>query len=288
MRQLSSHRPTVPAAAMGLYSLSGRTSYRKISWSLEAARLGFRLFQSLWILTGTSAATLARCLSNFRAIRSLWHPISLRDFARFGGKTSSRLVNIGPGLFRSNWVNIMATDAVAFASPGGQQHQSFKCREMMCNANTCMPSQMTYDVKITSLLRQNDVATSFWRHNDVIIRSRVHWVQNNSIPSCPLQAHSPNWPLLQITLITAPEHQLRSGPTCPQCLRLTLMMPSPTICRHPLQKREMLNVSPPSRSLLQPSGGQHFVNESPCQLIAWIRSGINSNPGKGSYKLILH
>ena len=28
--------------------------------------------------------------------------------------------------------------------------------------------------------------------------------------------------------------------------------------------REMLNVSPPSRSLLQPSGGQHFVNESPC------------------------
>ena len=52
--------------------------------------------------------------------------------------------------------------------------------------------------------------------------------------------------------------------------------------------RKMLNVSPPSRSLLQPSGGQHFVNESPCQLIAWIRSGINSNPGKVSYKLILH
>ena len=52
--------------------------------------------------------------------------------------------------------------------------------------------------------------------------------------------------------------------------------------------RKMLNVSPPSRSLLQPSGGQHFVNESPCQLIARIRSGINSNPGKGSYKLILH
>ena len=55
-----------------------------------------------------------------------------------------------------------------------------------------------------------------------------------------------------------------------------------------LLRGEMLNVSPPSRSLLQPSGGQHFVNESPCQIIAWIRSGINSNPGKGSYKLILH
>ena len=31
------------------YSLSGWMSYRKISWSLEAARLGLRLFQSLKI-----------------------------------------------------------------------------------------------------------------------------------------------------------------------------------------------------------------------------------------------
>ena len=55
----------------GLYSLSGKTSYRKISWSLEAARFGFGLFQLLWNLTGISAAALPRCLSNFRAIRSL-------------------------------------------------------------------------------------------------------------------------------------------------------------------------------------------------------------------------
>ena len=83
---------------LGLYSLSGRTSYRKISWSLEAARFGFKLFQSLWHLTGTSAAQLPRCLSNVRGIRSFWHPISrLRDFTRFGGKTSYRLVNRGPG-----------------------------------------------------------------------------------------------------------------------------------------------------------------------------------------------
>ena len=45
-------------------------SYRKISWKLEAARFGFRLLQSLWNLTDTSAAALPRCLSNFRAIRS--------------------------------------------------------------------------------------------------------------------------------------------------------------------------------------------------------------------------
>ena len=80
----------------GLYSLIGKTSYRKISWSLEAARFGFKLFQSLWNLAGTSAALLPRCLSNFRAIRPLQHPISrLREFTRFGGKTSYRLVNRG-------------------------------------------------------------------------------------------------------------------------------------------------------------------------------------------------
>ena len=40
-----------------VYSLSGTTPYRKIPWSLEAARFRFRLFQSLWHLTGTSAAS---------------------------------------------------------------------------------------------------------------------------------------------------------------------------------------------------------------------------------------
>ena len=54
----------------GLYSLSRWTSHRKILWSLWAARFGFRLFQSLWNLIGTSAAVLPRCLSNFRSIQS--------------------------------------------------------------------------------------------------------------------------------------------------------------------------------------------------------------------------
>ena len=44
------HTPTVMIDAKhillsSLYSLSGKTSYRKISWSLEAARFGFKLFQ---------------------------------------------------------------------------------------------------------------------------------------------------------------------------------------------------------------------------------------------------
>ena len=41
---------------LDLYSLSGRMSHRKISWSLEAARFGFRLSLSAWNLTGISAA----------------------------------------------------------------------------------------------------------------------------------------------------------------------------------------------------------------------------------------
>ena len=54
---------------LGLYSLSGQTSYYKISWCLEVARFVFRLFQLLWNLTGHSAAALPMCLSNFRAVR---------------------------------------------------------------------------------------------------------------------------------------------------------------------------------------------------------------------------
>ena len=88
---------TVLHFTLGLYSLSGRTSYCKISWSIEAVIFRVKLIQSLCNLTGTSAAAPARCLSNFRAIRSLEHPISrLRVFTRVFGNASYRLVNRGP------------------------------------------------------------------------------------------------------------------------------------------------------------------------------------------------
>ena len=86
-------------ATMGFYSLSRRTAYCKISWSLEAARLVAIMTISLRNLTGISAAMLPMCLSNFRAIEKIqtwtWR---LRDFTRFCGKTSVRLVNRGPGV----------------------------------------------------------------------------------------------------------------------------------------------------------------------------------------------
>ena len=85
-------------ATQGLYSLSGKTSYREISWSLEATRLDVIMVVSLWHLTGTSAAALPMCLLNFRAIGKVQTRISwLRGFTRSYSKTSYRLVNRGPG-----------------------------------------------------------------------------------------------------------------------------------------------------------------------------------------------
>ena len=85
-------------AALGPVSISDKTSCRKISWSLEAAKLVFIIVWSLWNLTGTSAALLPMCLSNFKAMRKLKLSISrLRDFTRSNDKTSYRILKRGPG-----------------------------------------------------------------------------------------------------------------------------------------------------------------------------------------------
>ena len=95
-----------------LNSLSGKTCYHQISWSLEAARLDVAMVVSLWNLTGTSAAVLPRYLPNFRAIGKVQTRISrLRDFTTSCGKTSYRLVNRGPGpneLIEHLWSHAMA------------------------------------------------------------------------------------------------------------------------------------------------------------------------------------
>ena len=54
---------------LGPVSISHNTSHCKILWSPEATRLVVWIIASLWNLTGTSAALLPMCLSNFRAIR---------------------------------------------------------------------------------------------------------------------------------------------------------------------------------------------------------------------------
>ena len=57
------------AGHQGHVSVSDKTSYCKISWSLETARFVFKIVQSLWNSTGGSAALLPTCLSNVKAMR---------------------------------------------------------------------------------------------------------------------------------------------------------------------------------------------------------------------------
>ena len=83
---------------LGPCSLRKMTDYRKISWSLGAARINIMIFLSLWKLTDGSTAVLPDHLSNFRAIAELITNISRSwDSARSRDKTSLRLVTGGPG-----------------------------------------------------------------------------------------------------------------------------------------------------------------------------------------------
>ena len=94
---ITSIRQKKPIRAPGLYSPNGKTSYRQISWSLEAVKLGVIMIVSHWNLAGTSATPLPKCLSNFTERLKKIKPGSrgLRDFARSCGKSSVRLVNRG-------------------------------------------------------------------------------------------------------------------------------------------------------------------------------------------------
>ena len=67
--------------------------------SREVSRFVFRIVRSLWNLTGTSAALLPMCLSNFKAIRQFKVPFSWpRDLARSYEKTSFRILRRGPDI----------------------------------------------------------------------------------------------------------------------------------------------------------------------------------------------
>ena len=97
---LTPNRPRWPLWCwnQGPVSISDKTSYRKISWSIEATRSAVYIIVSLWNLTCTSAAVLPRCLPNFRAIGLFLIQISRhRDFMRSYDKTSYRILKRGPG-----------------------------------------------------------------------------------------------------------------------------------------------------------------------------------------------
>ena len=88
---------------MGLYSLSGKTSYLHTSWGFEAARLNVIIVVSFWNLTGISAALLSRCLSNLRSIGNIQTRISrLRVFTSCGKTSTTEAMNIN--LCQIKWI----------------------------------------------------------------------------------------------------------------------------------------------------------------------------------------
>ena len=65
---LQGHMPVYPVVdVLGPYSLSDKTSYHYILWSIVAARLGVKMAISFWHLGDVSAALMLRRLSNFGA-----------------------------------------------------------------------------------------------------------------------------------------------------------------------------------------------------------------------------
>ena len=109
--------PCLPGHCLSGYRMSFSTHRAVLPQDLvkfEAARFGFRLFQSLWGLTCTSTE-VPRCLSICKEMRSLYHQISrLPDFARFGVMTSYRLVNKRHGLFCQGINYTIITKQTAF------------------------------------------------------------------------------------------------------------------------------------------------------------------------------
>ena len=85
----------VQSAFVGGVSISDKTSYCNISWSLEVARLIFRTIALIWNLTGASAAPLPMCLSNFRAIGQSKH--NSRGFKTSRDLTIRRLIGYWNG-----------------------------------------------------------------------------------------------------------------------------------------------------------------------------------------------
>ena len=75
-----------------------KTSYRKISWTLEAVKLDVKIITLLWNLKGGSTTMLPIRLANFRTIEKVKTRISQpRGFVRSCDKMSVRLTKKEPG-----------------------------------------------------------------------------------------------------------------------------------------------------------------------------------------------
>ena len=78
--------PNTSSHTQGLYSLSGRTSYRKISWSLEVARLDYNDSIALKFdrhLSSAAADVPVKYQSDWKSLNPNLSVSSLREILRW-------------------------------------------------------------------------------------------------------------------------------------------------------------------------------------------------------------
>ena len=83
--------PIIASSHQGPVSKSDKTSYRKVSQSLDAARFVFRIVRSIWNLAGTSAALLPRGASQISKRYEHFHTRS-RAYETLRDLTIRRLI----------------------------------------------------------------------------------------------------------------------------------------------------------------------------------------------------
>ena len=86
-------------------------------------------------------------------------------------------LSIGDTILTTEWAWWLLLAWRLFAPGYMYEHQISKSANKVC-----VHTQRTHNAIITSLWRQRDVATSFWRHTDDIIASYVRWAESNWHP----------------------------------------------------------------------------------------------------------
>ena len=94
--------------------ISDKTSYCKISWSLEAARFVFRIVWLPWKLTGTSEGLLPTCLYNFKAMRWSTQPNSRLRVTRSQNKTFLPVIETGSCIWLPSALIIVYMGCIQF------------------------------------------------------------------------------------------------------------------------------------------------------------------------------
>ena len=142
----------------GLYLMSGKTSYRPNSWSLQAARLNVILPASLWNFTGIYLRTF-QIWERLEKYRS-----EPRGIDTSYGKTPARLMNRAPELLRWHQRNPMRRSYVWIKYPSNKTQQYNKVRiislQWRHNERDGDSNHQPHDCLLNCLLRRRSKKTA--------------------------------------------------------------------------------------------------------------------------------